>query len=345
MPLTPTDSSVARTVTGADYAELRRTVAAAGLLKRAYGYYLFRSTACFALLGLAIALLFLLPATPGWTVLTTLMLGFSVVQVALIGHDAGHLEVFQESQKNWALGQLCWTLTAGVGFWYWNDRHNRHHGHTNDVDEDPDIQGSGLLALNFSEHEGAARRGWRRIALKYQPVLILLALLSLAFAFRVEGTLFALRRLRGARRCFETALLSLNVLLWTTLMTILGWRGLGIFLGSNAVASLYLAAIIAPNHKGMPVWAKGARLSFLERQVLSSRNITSHPVWDYLFGGLNYQIEHHLFPTMPRVHFKRARSIVKPFCAAHGLPYEEVDPVASYRMVYTAYRRLRQTLV
>lgn len=344
MPLTPTDSSVARTVTGADYAELRRTVAAAGLLKRAYGYYLFRSTTCFALLGLAIALLFLLPATFGWTVLTTLMLGFSVVQVALIGHDAGHLEVFQESQKNWALGQLCWTLTAGVGFWYWNDRHNRHHGHTNDASEDPDIQGKGLFAITFNEKEGAARRGLRRMAIKYQIILVILGMLFISFAFRVEGTLFALRRLSGSRRFFEIALLSLNVLLWTILVIVLGWRGVGIFLGGHVVASLYLGAIIAPNHTGMPVWAEGAKLSFLERQVLSSRNITSHPVWDFLFGGLNYQIEHHLFPTMPRVHFKRARSIVKPFCTVHGLPYEEVDPVTSYRIVYTEYRRLKHAL-
>jgi fatty acid desaturase len=346
MSFTPTDSSVARTVTGADYAELRRTIIAAGLLKRAYMFYLFRSTTCFALLGLALALFFFFPATFGWTVLATLMLGFSIVQVALIGHDAGHQEIFRDNRKNWALGQLCWTLTVGVSFWYWNDRHNRHHGHTNDVTEDPDIQGEGLLSVSFTEHDGATRSGWRRIALKYQPVLIFIGVLSIAFAFRVEGALFTLRRLRGTRRCFEAVLLLLNMLLWIMLIAIFGWRGLGLFLCTTAVASLYLTAIIAPNHNGMPVWAMGATPSFLERQVLSSRNITSHPVWDYLFGGLNFQIEHHLFPTMPRVHLKRARSIVKPFCAVHGLSYEEVDPITSYRKVYTAYRGLRlRTLI
>ncbi len=113
MTLTPMETTVPRSASGADYAELRRTIIAAGLLKRSYVFYLFRSATCFALLGLAIALLFLLPASFGWTVLATLMLGFSVVQVALIGHDAGHLEVFRESRKNWALGQLCWTLTVG----------------------------------------------------------------------------------------------------------------------------------------------------------------------------------------------------------------------------------------
>lgn len=344
MPVTPVDSTVGRSATGADYVELRRMINDAGLLKRAYGYYLVRGTTCFALLALAFALPFLLPATFGWTPLIALVMGFAVVQVALLGHDAGHLEVFKESRKNWALGQLCWTLTAGVGFWYWNDRHNRHHGHTNDATEDPDIQGKGLFAITFNEKEGAARHGWRRMVIKYQIILVILGMMFISFAFRVEGMLFALRRLSGSRRFFEIALLSLNMLLWAMLVIVLGWRGVGIFLGGHMVASLYLGAIIAPNHTGMPVWAEGVKLSFLERQVLSSRNITSHPVWDFLFGGLNYQIEHHLFPTMPRVHFKRARNIVKPFCTVHGLSYEEVDPFTSYRIVYTEYQRLKQVL-
>lgn len=339
MPFIDANSTVPRSATSADYAELRRNVIAAGLLKRTYAYYLFRGGMCFALLLLAIALLFVLPATVVWTVPVIVLLGFALVQVALIGHDAGHLEVFKDTRKNWALGQLCWSVVGGIGFWYWNDRHNRHHGHTNDADEDPDIQGAGLLAITFTEREGEVRRGWRRTVARFQSVLIFLVLLLFAFAFRVEGLLFTLRQLGGVRKLFEVALLSLNMLLWVVLMVFLGWRGVGIFVGSQVIAGIYLGAIIAPNHKGMPVWAHGTKLSFLERQVLSSRNVTSHPVWDFLFGGLNYQIEHHLFPTMPRVHFKYARAIIKPFCEAHGLPYEEVDPLTSYRMVYAAFRR------
>ena len=256
MPNMDADSTVPRSATGADYAELRRKVVAAGLLKRTYAYYLYRGGMCFALLLLTIALLFVLPTTVVWTVPVIVLLGFALVQVALIGHDAGHLEAFKDTRKNWALGQLCWSVVGGV------------------------------------------------------------------------------------RKLFEVALLSLSMLLWVVLMIFLGWRGIGIFVGSQIIASIYLGAIIAPNHKGMPVWAHGAKLSFLERQVLSSRNVTSRPVWDFLFGGLNYQIEHHLFPTLPRVHFKHARAIIKPFCAAHGLPDEEVDPLTSYRMVYAAFRRV-----
>jgi fatty acid desaturase len=154
----------------------------------------------------------------------------------------------------------------------------------------------------------------------------------------MDGWLFTVRCLRGSRRLLEIVLLSLNALVSIIVILPLGWRGLALFVGSQLVASLYLGLIVAPNHKGMPVWTKGTRLSFLEKQVLSSRNVTSHPVWDFLYGGLNYQIEHHLFPTMPRVHFSRARAIIKPFCLAHGLPYEELDPLSSYRAAYAGLR-------
>ena len=56
----------------------------------------------------------------------------------------------------------------------------------------------------------------------------------------------------------------------------------------------------APNHKGMPVLSAGHTLDFLRKQVLTSRNIRGGWFVDILLGGLNYQIEHHLFPSMPR---------------------------------------------
>ena len=113
-------------------------------------------------------------------------------------------------------------------------------------------------------------------------------------------------------------------------------RWLAAYISGQALAGVYLALAIAPNHIAMPTWPADTSLAFLERQVLSSRNIVPNPVWDFLFGGLNYQIEHHLFPTMPRNHFADARTIVKPFCAARGLAYTEMGAFASYRLLLRA---------
>ncbi|HEY4867172.1 MAG TPA: acyl-CoA desaturase [Candidatus Dormibacteraeota bacterium] len=323
----------------ADYAELRREVLAAGLLDRAYGYYLFRAGSCFAMLTAAIVIALVSSPTPAWLIVSAALLGFCIVQVALIGHDAGHREVFRSPARNDLLGLACWSLVAGVAFWYWNDRHNAHHGHTNDPENDPDIQGGGLLA--FTEEEARDRTGWRLLALRHQGLLIWLSAGLLALWFRLESIVYVLRELRGRRRATELALAGANSGVWALAVISLGWKGAALFLITQICGSVYLAALIAPNHKGMPVWARDAPVTFLQRQVLGSRNVNSHPLWDYLFGGLNYQIEHHLFPNMPRVNLRRCREIVRPFCAARGLEYTEVGPLASYRMIRSAYLELR----
>ena len=79
---------------------------------------------------------------------------------------------------------------------------------------------------------------------------------------------------------------------------------------------------LAPEELVDMMRARGATLSFVERQVLSSRNVTSHPVWDFLFGGLNYQIEHHLFPKTCHIHYPALSPIVEATCRAHGISHQ-----------------------
>jgi len=319
------------------YAELRLTAINAGLLSRAYGYYLWRTAVSFALLTVGVASVWLLPGSQ-WTGVHSALLAFGSVQVALIGHDAGHLAVTRSARANLALGQLCWSLVLGIGFWYWYDRHNRHHANTNDVGADPDLQWAGLVA--YSDNILRARPTRARWLIRYQAVLGPIYTLGLAFAFRAEGWMFAVRRLRGWGQAAELSLLIASLTLWLLPVLSVGWGWLITFGVGQILAGLYLALAIAPNHKGMPTWSADQRQSFVERQVLSSRNVLPHPITDFVFGGLNYQIEHHLFPTMPRVHFARARALVKSFCLEHGLPYEEMGVFESYGLVLRELRRV-----
>src|SRR5689334_14542912 len=105
----------------AAYADLRRAVIGAGLLQRAYGYYAARGLLSFAFLVGALALPFVLPATAAGLMPAILALGFASIQVALIGHDAGHLAILRSTRANWLLGLFCWSLAVGIGFWWWYD--------------------------------------------------------------------------------------------------------------------------------------------------------------------------------------------------------------------------------
>src|SRR5712691_2935951 len=194
------------------YGELRLAVTGAGLLDCAYAYYCGRASLSFLLLGAAISLPFwLAPSLPA-LIACGLTIGFGSVQVALIGHDAGHLAVFKTARNNWALGSVCWSLSLGISFRYWQDRHNRHHTNTNDASADPDLQWAGLVA--YSEVVASARPNRSAWLTRYQAILGPLYTLFLPFAFRVEGWQFTLRQLRGARRAIEVSLMVLSTVAW-----------------------------------------------------------------------------------------------------------------------------------
>jgi fatty acid desaturase len=107
-----------------------------------------------------------------------------------------------------------------------------------------------------------------------------------------------------------------------------------------AVFGLYMGASFAPNHKGMPIISAGSKLDFLRKQVLTSRNVSGGWFMTFLLGGLNYQVEHHLFPSMPRPHLARAQRLVRAHCADQRIPYTEVGLFASYRIVIRYLNRV-----
>jgi fatty acid desaturase len=93
---------------------------------------------------------------------------------------------------------------------------------------------------------------------------------------------------------------------------------------------LYMGLSFAPKHKGMPIITAADRLDFLRKQVLTSRDVIGARFVDFLLGGLNYQVEHHLFPSMPRANLRRAHPIVRDFCAERGISYTQSGAIASY---------------
>jgi fatty acid desaturase len=119
------------------------------------------------------------------------------------------------------------------------------------------------------------------------------------------------------------------------LMLLLGaGTGLLFALAHQLLLGVYLGGAFLPNHTGMAVLQPTEQMDFLNRQVLTARNTRANPVADYVLGALSCQIEHHLFPAMPRCRLREAAPIVRRFCQERGIAYRETSVVGAYVDVY-----------
>jgi fatty acid desaturase len=319
----------ASTAKGSEFAELLRKVREAGLLERRPGYYSVKIAITMALLAAAAAVFVVLGDT-WWQLATAAFLAVVFTQIGFVGHDAGHRQIVRRGRASDVLGILHANALIGLSYGWWVDKHNRHHAHPNEVGRDPDI-GAGALVFTAGQ-ASARRRRLGRLAARYQAWFFF-PLLTLEALNLHAGSIRALLHRRDRAGLLEIGLLVVHIAVYVTALALLlsAGRALAFAAVNQAVFGVYLGCAFAPNHKGMPGPADEDAADFLRRQVLSSRNVHGGPVTDWILGGLNYQIEHHLFPSMPRANLKRAQPLVSAYCAERGIAYRECSALDSYR--------------
>ncbi len=314
------------------FAELAARVEAAGLLAPRRSYYLAR-IAVNLLLSAACWTCFALVGDSWWQVPVAVALGLSFVQSGFLGHDAGHRQVSRASRATELLGLVHMNLLIGVSFGWWVGHHNRHHSEPNNLDRDPDTVRRQVI-FDTAELAVKGRTAFRRFVIRFQSVLFFVLLGQ--EAWRVHAAGFAAARAGVLRRPWtELSLVVLHgvLLAGAAFLVLSPVRAVVFLLVSQTVFGFYLGAVFAPNHKGMATYRGDVAPDWLHRQVPTSRNIRPGRFTDFAYGGLNYQIEHHLFPSMPRGNLAAARPLVRAYCAAHRIPYTEVSAWASYREV------------
>jgi len=311
-----------------DYGSLLAEVRAAGLLNRSVVKYLPRVTLIAVLAAAGGSALFWLGHSR-WQLAVAAYSGLVLAQMAFLGHDAGHQQISSSRRRNDTFGTLLAALGVGLSYEWWVDKHNRHHRHPNQVGSDPDIE-RGVLA--WTDEQAGRQRGVLRLVARHQAGLFFPLLLLEGWNLHL-ASIFALRR-KDRHRMVEGVLLTAHVAVGLTvlLLVLSPLRALEFVAIQQSVLGLYIGVSFAPNHKGMPIIDAGTRLSFIQRQVLTSRNIAGGRCIAMLFGGLNYQIEHHLFPSMPSRNLARCQPIVQEFCAARSLPYTRTGLLQSYSL-------------
>jgi len=321
-----------------DYTQLLRRIQDQDLLRRRYGFYAMNLVAVVLAFGLVWFAFFIVGDS--WLQLIVAA-GFSVVlaQVGFLGHDAAHRQVFRTGPHNDLLASLLGGLLAGMSATWWMHKHNAHHAAPNHIGRDPDIAPT---VVRVFPADNPPRSKFLATLSRNQGWLLFPLLTLQAVGLHVQSIRTLLGRGPVKHRSLELSLVTLRLGGYVTVLVIFLPLGLAAaFLGVQlAVLGIYLGGSFAPNHKGMPLVPKDVTVDFFRRQVLMSRNVRGSWIVTLALGGLNYQIEHHLFPSMPRPNLRRARPIVRDYCRHHGVPYTETGLFTSYGIVVRYLNRV-----
>ena len=307
-----------------EFTRLKTAVAEAGLLKRAPLYYWIYLAAVLSAVFLLFTNLHRLTA-PWEYVAAGVMLAFLNVQFGFLMHDAAHSAVFETPWKNHVYGVVSGTIFGGLSYRWWAPHHAEHHAHPNHPTDDPDIVDLEQVVA-YTEQNAGSSRGWKRLVARHQHNLIFAMFFAQGFAM----LFYSIRHLVRHRPRWWVAELGAIVAHYTC-------YGLALFYALDLPAALtvlvthrmlvgpYVSMVVATNHMGMVRPDVTPQRDYLHNQIVTSRNVSSPAALDFLFAGLNYQIEHHLFPSMARPHLRRAQPIVRRFCAEHQIPYHETS--------------------
>lgn len=321
-----------------DFAGLISRVREAGLLARQRGYYAGVLTVLGVLMaGTIVGMVFV--GASWWQIALAPVMAVVFTQFAFLAHEMAHKQVFAKGETNSRVGRIMANLVVGISYSWWMNKHSRHHANPNTVGKDPDIAPDVVV---FQDDHASETRGLQRWLVQRQGWLFFPLLTLEGLNLHIQGFKRAFSREAIEGRGSEiTMLLIRHAALFGLVFLLMPWFVALVFLVTQlAVFGVYMGASFAPNHKGMPLIPRDQKVDFLRRQVLTSRNIRGGRWMDIAMGGLNYQVEHHLFPNMPRPSLAKASQMVREYCREHSINYTETSVWQSYGAVVRYLNRV-----
>jgi len=281
-----------------------------------------------------------------------IILGISYQQLGWLGHDYSHQQVFQNRSFNNFMAYFTGTILSGYSVNWWKERHNSHHAITNVLEGDPDVDNLPLFVWSRDDIPRMATIPASEKIIPYQHYYFLPFTLFLKLIWNLQSVFFVqqghnkhLNKVANYEKfciIFHYTWISLVLIFFLP-----SWSAaLAFFFITELIGGACIANIVFMNHYACQqmTWNQGQQADFLQLQLNTTRNVESSLFMDWFAGGLNLQIEHHLFPTMPRHNLLKVKPIVEEFCKNYNLPYQSLPFSSCMKEVLGKLQDVAQTV-
>ncbi|CAD6194233.1 unnamed protein product [Caenorhabditis auriculariae] len=321
------------------FERLRQRVTKEGLMEANETYFFFKSLTTLGFMFLAFYLQYL-----GWYMTSAVSLAVSWQQFGWLTHEFCHHQPTKNRRLNDFFGVVFGNLAQGFSRDWWKDKHNTHHAATNVIDHDGDIDLAPLIAFipaDLAKYKVPLQKTLLKF-IPYQHLYFTLTLPLLRVSWTSQSIIWVF-----SENSSEYVVYRKNALVeQMTIVAHWAWVlyqlyllpslpiAFAYFFISQFLSGFLIAHVVTFNHNSVDKYPANSRLlnNFAALQILTTRNMNPSPIIDWVWGGLNYQIEHHLFPTMPRCNLNKCMKYVKEFCRENKLPYMVDDYVTGYSL-------------
>ena len=269
-------------------------------------------------------------------VVAAVAMGFFFQQLAFVGHDAGHHQITHDQKTDETIGLFVGNLLSGISIGWWKRSHNAHHVVTNSVTCDPDIQHLPVFAITDKFFKPVISLyhnktfSFDRISCFFvsnQHLLYYVIMGVARFNLYVQSFLHVFHMPDGKKRKLEIATILIYWLWFSLLLSqIPSFAGILTFLFISHFVSGLLHVQITLSHFSMATYhglPSGTYKtdSFFLSQMETTLNVSCSPYMDFFHGGLQFQIEHHLFPRASRPYLRTLSSKIQKLCKEQGVEY------------------------
>lgn len=302
-----------------DFEELRQT---------AQRMKLFTPSVCFFIVQFAhiiafeiLAYLTLYYWGTGWLPWLVSVMCYSIVeaQSGWTQHDFGHLSVFNSTRFNHWMHQYIMCFTKGASCDWWNHLHYQHHAKPNVLYKDPDVRLEAVFVLGETMPKRVAKERKTSPPYNWQHRYFFAVGPPLLFPVYFQYMVFyhAISRKKWVDLIVMLGFYFKFFYLYSGL---LGWGVIPYYLAFRIVGSHWFVWVSQSNHIPMEIEDDKERC-WVPLQMYATCDVEKSFFNDWFTGHLNFQIEHHLFPTMPRHNLYKIAPLVQTLCKKHNIPY------------------------